>query len=121
MLFTWAKIAVAFGLCLTLVAAPCKNCQPKAPAQQQNDQHQKDCGHDCCPKPKPAQQACSWQPADFDAVEKAKDTSVAVPTMVELPHAAFEPVPAMSGLERSRPAVDPSPPPVYLSTTNLRF
>jgi hypothetical protein len=116
MIPVWAKLLVVFTLSLALVAAPCKNCQPKAHQQQQND-----CGHDCCPKPKPAQKSCSWQPADFDAVENAKDTAAALPALVELPQAPVEPAPAAASFETLRPAVDPSPPPVYLSTSNLRF
>lgn len=116
MFSSWAKLAVAFTMSLALVAAPCKNCQPKA---QQN--HQQDCGHDCCPKPKPAQTTCSWQPADYDAVEGAKDTSAAAPVLMALPEAPVEPAPAFSGLESVRPAADPSPPPVFLATSSLRL
>lgn len=116
MLPAWAKLAAALTLSLALVAAPCKNCQPKPqPAEQ------KDCGHDCCPKPKPAQKSCSWQPADYDAVEKAKDTSAAVPALVALTQAPLALAPLPSSLPQDRPALDPSPPPIYLSTSSLRF
>jgi uncharacterized low-complexity protein len=116
MFSTWAKLALASILSLALVAAPCKHCQPKT---QQN--RPQDCGHDCCPKPKPAQTACSWQPADYDAVENAKATSAAAPALSALPEAPVEPAPATSGVEGARPDADPSPPPGFLATFSLRL
>lgn len=116
MFSAWAKLAVAFTLSLALVAAPCKNCQPKP--QQKSQQ---DCGHDCCPKPKPAEKTCSWQPADYDAVEGAKDAASSAPALITLPEAPISFAQAFPVAESDRPECDPSPPPVYLSTSNLRF
>lgn len=116
MFSAWARFAAALTLSLALVAAPCKNCQPKA-----QDKHQQDCGHDCCPKPTPAQKSCSWQPAGYDAFEGAKDAAVPAPALMALTEVLVEPAPAISIVESVPPTVDPSPPPVYLSTSNLRF
>ncbi len=117
MFSAWTKLAVALTLSLALVAAPCKNCQPKDPAQDQA----KHCGHDCCPKPKPVKQSCSWQPADYDAVEKAKDVHAGEPLTTSLDIAAPEAFVPVFSAGRPAAAFDTSPPPVYLTTANFRI
>jgi hypothetical protein len=63
----WARLLATVGLAVAMLGAPCRNCAPKEDPKPA-------CGHDCCPKPKPHEnsKSCSWQPAGFDAVEKAK-------------------------------------------------
>ncbi|MBI4889608.1 MAG: hypothetical protein HY821_03215 [Acidobacteria bacterium] len=113
MLPRWAQLVFSFLLCLTLVGAPCRNCQPKEQA--------KHCGHDCCPKPKPVKQSCSWQPADYDAVEKAKDLHAGEPLAVAVQIAAPETLVPVISAERPAPVVDTSPPPVYLANASFRI
>ena len=112
MLSAWAKVVVAFGLCLSLVAAPCKNCQPKPQAET------KDCGHDCCPKPKPQQtESCGWQPAAFDAVETKSDITLDAPAV--LPVLASVELPVSESRQLLLQATNP--PPVSRSITLLRI
>ncbi|MBI5086373.1 MAG: hypothetical protein HZB13_17480 [Acidobacteria bacterium] len=109
----WLKLGAILLLSLSMVAAPCRNCQPKPETA-------KNCGHDCCPKPKPAhnpQKSCSWQPAG-DAALETKDAkhdpsftlafTVSLPAPVDLT-AAYHPIlPADVALAAS-------PPPLYLA------
>jgi len=115
MLRSWAKIVAALVVSLTLVAAPCKNCGPKQQEQASRP------GHDCCPKPKAPdeKERCGWQPADFVA-EKAKDTKVALPQLAEAPVEAALPM-VFAPAEHVPVSAEPSPPPIYLSTLNLRI
>lgn len=66
----WLQALGIAALAVVLLGAPCRDCFPRdeAPAKAP-------CGHDCCPKPKPAKgssKPCAWQPAGFDALETAK-------------------------------------------------
>jgi len=83
----WLQLAITFLVSLSLVAAPCRNCQPK----QQS--HSTAPAHDCCPKPKPQKsEPCAWQPAAYDAVESKAVTAIEAPavpvqlTATELPY-----------------------------------
>jgi len=87
MMRPWLQLAITFVVAISLVAAPCKNCQPKPQAET------KDCGHDCCPKPKPQQsESCGWQPAAFDAVEAKSDLVIDTPAILPAAAAARQPV-----------------------------
>jgi len=84
----WLQLAITFLIALSLVAAPCRNCQPKTQADS------KQAGHDCCPKPKPQKsESCTWQPAAYDAVEAKSDITIDAPAIlpalaaIELPAA----------------------------------
>lgn len=81
MLRPWRQLAITFLVGLSLVAAPCKHCQPKVEPQVPAS------GHDCCPKPKPAPapaptDSCQWQPAAYDAVETKAGVYVDTPAIV---------------------------------------
>jgi hypothetical protein len=110
----WLKLLGGLAMSVALIAAPCKNCEPKpAKSQPQN------CGHDCCPKPKPEQQSCKWQPADYAAseakktVETAPESAFEAPVLEELarPHGAGAVLPPQRRAEA---------PPLYLSHRQLR-
>lgn len=102
MLPSWAKLAAAALVCVSLIGAPCKNCQPR------DDQPV----HDCCPKPKPTH--CSWQPAAYDAVDKANHHSLDAPAPAAF--VSFEPLTLIVGAALTAPpaAIDTSPPPTPL-------
>lgn len=109
----WLQLLTSFALSVALVAAPCKNCEPK-PAKAR-PQH---CQHDCCPKPRPEQPACKWQPADYAAIEAKQETQAA-------PEFSFETVAAATlGAPETVPAAAPQvraePPPLYLTFQQLR-
>jgi len=100
MMRPWLKLAVAFGIALSLIAAPCRNCQPKVQTET------KDCGHDCCPKPKPQKtESCAWQPAAYDAVETKSDVHIGSPALLPAPAAIELPFTALV-----RPTVPPVSP-----------
>lgn len=67
MIRSWPRFLASVGLAIAMLGAPCRNCAPK-------EEPKAHCGHDCCPKPKPERESkpCSWQPAGFDAIERAK-------------------------------------------------
>jgi len=112
MLRPWLQLAITFIVAVSLVAAPCKNCQPKAQTET------KDCGHDCCPKPKPQKsESCSWQPAAFDAVESKSDLVIDAPAV--LPALAAIELTAAGSIQSNIPSV--APPPGPLSPTVLRI
>ncbi|MBI5281237.1 MAG: hypothetical protein HY858_06090 [Candidatus Solibacter usitatus] len=118
MALKWLKLGAVLLLSLSMVAAPCRNCQPK----QETAKH---CGHDCCPKPKPVhgpEKSCSWQPAGDAAVE-GKDAkqdlaitppgaAAGLPASVDLP-APHQPVLLANVILAA------SPPPLYLSLSTL--
>lgn len=66
---SWARFLAVIGIAVAMLGAPCRNCAPK-------EEPKAPCGHDCCPKPKQSSpvKSCSWMPAGFDAVEKAKES-----------------------------------------------
>ena len=64
----WLKCLAALAMSVALMAAPCKNCESK-PAKAETQK----CQHDCCPKPKPENASCRWQPADYAAVEAKQE------------------------------------------------
>ncbi|HEY3444471.1 MAG TPA: hypothetical protein VGK29_27215 [Paludibaculum sp.] len=77
MLRPWLQLAITSLVALSLVAAPCKNCQPKQQSQPTAP------AHDCCPKPQPQKsESCSWQPAAYDAVEAQADIAIDVTAIV---------------------------------------
>lgn len=107
------KFLAALALSVSLVAAPCRNCQPK-PSGEQTQQ----CKSDCCPKPKPEKPACKWQPADYAAVE-AKHDAAPVPEVALSPNEAIlSPLP--EALPVAAPRVQSEPPPIYLALRQLR-
>lgn len=76
----WLQLAITAVVALSLVAAPCKNCQPKQQTQPASP------AHDCCPKPKPQQpESCSWQPAAYDAVEAKAGFTFDAPAIAAAP------------------------------------
>lgn len=107
------KFLAALALSLSLVAAPCGNCQPK-PADEQAQQ----CNHDCCPKPKPEKTACKWQPADYAAVEAKQETQAAPDFDFASNEAILSPLPESA--PAAAPAVKAEPPPIYLAHRQLR-
>lgn len=114
MLRRWAQAMASIALAIAVVGTPCRNCQP-APDERSSS------GRDCCSKSKPAQKSCSWQPAGFDAVEKAQQVIEPAPAAV-VPAAWMEaPVAEAQGTEGPAPAPDSSPPPLFLSQRNLRI
>jgi len=99
---------LAAAVAVSLVAAPCKACQPEKAPQS----------HDCCHKQSPEQKSpCSWQPSDVDAVDQTK-----VQIQVEL---AVEPLSTIASTEPVQafapggPAPEAPPPgvapPLYLA------
>ena len=87
MMRPWLQLAITFVVAISLVAAPCRNCQPKPQTET------KDCGHDCCPKPNPRQpESCGWQPAAYDAVEAKSDITLDVPAVLPAPPALEQPL-----------------------------
>lgn len=117
MVRNWARLLSTLGLAVAILGAPCRNCAPK-------EEPKAHCGHDCCPKPKPAREhkPCSWQPAGFDAIEKAKETldpgwqsllTAALPFDAALP---AEPHMALPAPEDRPP---PLPPPAALPPLRL--
>jgi hypothetical protein len=112
MMRPWLQLAITFAIALSLVAAPCKNCQPKPQAET------KDCGHDCCPKPKPQQtESCGWQPAAYDAVETKSDISIDTPAV--LPARVLVELPVSESHALRQPAANP--PRISRSITPLRI
>jgi len=101
---SWLKLATVAMLCISLFGAPCRNCQPK-----ETKAH---CGHDCCPKPKPAP-GCAWQPSDTASTDAQAAVELAPPeqTQSEL---ASTPL-AMEREYSPEVRVDWSPPPLFLS------
>jgi hypothetical protein len=100
-----------------MLGAPCRNCAPKEAPKAH-------CGHDCCPKPKPAQESkpCSWQPAGFDAIEKAKETIHPGWHAVELPSPrldAAQPAEPRLALSAPEDRPPPLPPPAALPPLRL--
>ena len=80
MLRPWLQLAVTALVALSLVAAPCKNCQPKQQSQPAAP------AHDCCPKPQPQKsESCAWQPAAYDAVEAKADIGIDAPAIMAAP------------------------------------
>lgn len=69
MIQNWARFLATIGIAVAMLGAPCRNCAPKEDPKPH-------CGHDCCPKPKQSSpvKSCSWMPAGFDAIEKAKES-----------------------------------------------
>ena len=112
MMRPWLQLAITFVVAISLVAAPCKNCQPKPQAET------KDCGHDCCPKPKPQpSESCGWQPAAFDAVETKSDITIDAPAV--LPVLASVELPVSESHQQHLQAANPHP--VSRSITLLRI
>jgi hypothetical protein len=107
------KFLAALALSVSLVAAPCKNCQPKSSADQAEQ-----CQHDCCPKPKPEKPACKWQPADYAAVETKHEIQAAPEFALGSIEAISIPLPASA--PAASPQVKAEPPPLYLALHQLR-
>lgn len=110
----WLKLVAAVAMSVALIGAPCKNCEPKA-AKSQPQQ----CGHDCCPKPKPEKQSCKWQPADYAAseaklaVQPAPETAFEATVLEEL----ARPLGTAAVFAPQRRA---EPPPLYLTHRQFR-
>jgi hypothetical protein len=104
------QFVVCLMLSISLLAAPCRNCQPKPEAVKQ-------ASHDCCPKsklPQAPSRTCSWQPADFDSTD-AKQQVQTVVLLLPAPAILIE-APAPAPDVFFAPAkVDTSPPPLYLT------
>ena len=92
MMRPWLQLAITFFVTISLLAAPCRNCQPKS----QTDAGQS--GHDCCPKPTPQNsEPCAWQPAAYDAVEAKSDITIDAPAV--LPALAAIELPAAESIQ----------------------
>ncbi len=81
MIRSWVQLLGVAALAAAMLGAPCRDCFPReeTPATAP-------CGHDCCPKPRPAKESskpCSWQPAGFDALETVKQ--LVAPGMAAVP------------------------------------
>jgi hypothetical protein len=100
----WVQILGIIGLAAAMLGAPCRNCAPKEEAKAP-------CGHDCCPRPKPAKESkpCTWQPAGFDALEKSKESPAPEWQAAEAPVLRQPAMPAWMP-ERKAPLCDGSPP-----------
>lgn len=92
---SWAQFLGVAALAVAMLGAPCRDCFPREEAKAP-------CGHDCCPKPKPARESkpCSWQPAGFDALESAKHTAAPELVAVLLPAAIMQAAPVAPCSER---------------------
>lgn len=106
------KLLAALALSVSLIAAPCRNCEPKSGDQAQQ------CKHDCCPKPKPEKPACKWQPADYAAVEAKHDAAPAPQFALAPNEAVLSPLPESAPV--AAPRVQSEPPPIYLALSQLR-
>lgn len=103
------KFALVLLISLSLVGAPCRDCQPR-----QDKAH---CQHSCCPKPKPAQ-LCTWQPSDVDRLDTSQHVVVEAPPTAVLTALVTAPVPAVRpGWAVEETAA--SPPPLYLIHATL--
>lgn len=109
------QVLAALTVSLALVAAPCKNCDPKpvkADAQK--------CQHDCCPKPKPEKANCKWAPADYAALEAKQELQASAQVELSLMTVAFE-APLFKGQPVLEPQAESEPPPIYLAVRQLRI
>lgn len=110
----WLKLVSVLAMSAALIGAPCKNCEPK-PAKSQPQQ----CGHDCCPKPKPEKQSCKWQPADYAASEAKQAVQPAPETVFEA--TVLEELAQRQGSRSDfAPQRQGEPPPLYLIHRHLR-
>ncbi|MCX7602860.1 MAG: hypothetical protein N2036_02180, partial [Bryobacteraceae bacterium] len=94
-----AQLLGILALAVAMLGAPCRDCFPREEAKPKAP-----CGHDCCPKPKPAKESkpCSWQPAGFDALETARQTVAPEWQAAELPAAPAQSLLPMPPAERIR-------------------
>ena len=101
----WPQFALIFLISLSLVGAPCRDCQPK--------QKRAHCSHSCCPKPQP-DKGCAWQPANVDTLDTHQQIDIEAPLpeaqILEVASPAF-PVAPLSADDQP----DASPPPLYVA------
>lgn len=114
-MFPWLKSLAALAVSVAFLAAPCKNCEPQ-PAESQ----QRQCQHDCCPKPQPEKQTCKWQPADYAAVEAKQFGQPAPEFALETNEANLTAWPVLQS-HSPTPQAQAEPPPLFLSRLPLRI
>ena len=111
----WLKILAALTMSLALMAAPCKNCDPK-PAKAEAQK----CQHNCCPKPKPEKAGCKWAPADYAALEAKQDLQASPQVELSLLPVSYETL-DFTGCPVLEPQAESEPPPIYLAHRQLRI